>query len=410
MGTGAQNTILLVFVFVYSGMILGGIPGFALDRTGIALLGAIVLLATEVVTAEAAWRAVDVPTIGLLFGLMVVSAQFRLGGFYSRMTRNLAALEVGPRTLLALLIGLSALLSALLCNDIVCLAMAPILVEGCCRRGLNPKPFLLALACAANIGSAATLIGNPQNMLIGQTLHLSFAGYFAWAIGPTLLGLVVVWGVIALLSRGQFHAEELIPSVTAPTFNPWQSGKGLLVLSGLVLAFFLIPMPREVLALGAAGMLLASRRMHTRQILGLVDWHLLVLFAGLFIVNHALQSTGLLEAAMALMRNAGLPVEHPACLFGVAALLSNIVSNVPATMLLLPAATHPIAGPVLALSSTLAGNLLIVGSIANIIVVDQAQHLGIRISWRDHARVGIPVTLLTLVVAGGWLWAFSGLR
>src|SRR2546430_689525 len=177
-------------------MVLGEIPGLALDRTGVALLGAIALLATEQVSPEAAWGAVDVSTIMLLFGLMVVSAQFRLGGFYTYLTRRLSAVQVAPDVLLAFLVGVAGILSALLANDIVCLAMAPVLVEGCARRRLDPVPFLLALACAANVGSAATLIGNPQNILIGQTLHLSFAGYLLDAGVPTALGLIVVWEVI----------------------------------------------------------------------------------------------------------------------------------------------------------------------------------------------------------------------
>lgn len=394
-----QSLILLVFLVVYLGMILGGIPGMALDRTGVALLGAIVLLGSEAVLPQEAWDALDVPTMGLLFGLMVVSAQFRLGGFYTAVTRALAGTEVRPSALLALLIGLAAVLSALLCNDIVCLAVTPILVEGCRRKRLDPLPFLLALACAANIGSAATLIGNPQNMLIGQTLHLSFAGYFLKAITPVLLSLGALWAILCLMVRGRWQRHFAIPRVEAPPLNPWQSGKGILVLSILIAAFFLTGLPREVLALAAAGILLASRRMHTRNMLALVDWHLLVLFAGLFIVNHAMQGSGMLDTAMTWLRESGAPLEHPGWLFAITAALSNLVSNVPATMLLLPAATHPLAGPILALSSTLAGNLIVVGSIANIIVVDQAGLLGVHISWWGHAKVGIPVTLVTLAIA-----------
>jgi Na+/H+ antiporter NhaD/arsenite permease-like protein len=399
-----DGTVLPVFLFVYLGMVLGRIPGLALDRTGVALLGALALLATGKITLPEAWLAVDVPTIALLFGLMVVSAQFRLGGFYTRLTRRLAGAEVSPETLLALLVAVVGGLSALLANDIVCLAMAPVLAEGCSRRGLDPKPFLLALALAANVGSAATLIGNPQNMLIGQALRLSFAGYLLDAGVPALLGLGVVWWVVARLGRGAWHRPTQVVEVPAPAFSPWQTGKGLTVLILLTAAFLFAPWPREILALAAAALLLTSRRTSSRTVLGLVDWHLLVLFIGLFVVNHALAATGMLESALRGLAAAGLDVTGPAALFGVTIVLSNLVSNVPATMLLLPAATHPLAGPILALASTLAGNLFIVGSIANIIVVDQAERLGIAISWREHARVGVPVTVLTLAIAAGWLW------
>ncbi|HPS79710.1 MAG TPA: SLC13 family permease [Thermoanaerobaculaceae bacterium] len=395
--------VVAAFAFVYVGMILGEIPGLALDRTGVALLGALFLLGTEQVTPAGAWKSIDVPTIGLLFGLMVVSAQFRLGGFYAEVTRRVVAVEVAPRTLLALVIGVSGLLSAILANDIVCLAVTPLLVEGCARKELNPKPFLLGLACAANVGSAATLIGNPQNMLIGQRLSLSFAGYLLDGGVPAALGLAATWWIIIALTRDRWHAVTAIPGVAHVEFDRWQTQKGLLVL-GLVMAGFLFaPIPREVLALSAAAVLLTSRKMASRDLLGLVDWHLLVLFGGLFIVNFAAADRGLLTQASGWLRGAGVNPQAPALLFIVTVILSNLVSNVPAVMLLLPQATHPLAGPVLALSSTLAGNLLVVGSIANLIVLDQAGRLGVTVTWREHARVGVPVTLATLAIAAMWL-------
>jgi Na+/H+ antiporter NhaD/arsenite permease-like protein len=398
-----DTIVLVVFAFVYAGMILGRIPGLALDRTGVALLGAIALVTLGRVTVPELSTVVDVPTIALLFGLMVVSAQFRMSGFYTRLVRCIAAIQASPAALLALLVAVTGALSALLANDIVCLAVAPVLVEGCARRGLNPKPYLLALACAANVGSAATLIGNPQNMLIGQVLRLSFGRYLLDAGIPALLGLFVVWGVVCLLQRGRWEMEMPIPSIEATTFDPRQTAKGGAVLAALVVAFLATPWPREILALAAAGYLLCSRRMRSREILGLVDWQLLVLFMSLFVVNHALAASGSSGAFVSALAARGVDIGRPAWLFGSSVVLSNLVSNVPAVMLLLPSASHPLAGPILALSSTLAGNLFIVGSIANIIVVDQAGRLGVPISWREHARVGVPVTLITLGIAAAWL-------
>ena len=396
--------VLAAFAFVYLGMVLGEIPGLALDRTGVALLGALFLLGTEQVTPAGAWKAIDVPTVGLLFGLMVVSAQFRLGGFYAEVTRRVVAVEVSPRALLALVIGVSGLLSAILANDIVCLAVTPLLVEGCARKNLNPKPFLLGLACAANVGSAATLIGNPQNMLIGQKLGMSFAGYLLDGGVPALLGLAATWWIISALTRDRWQGKMEVPSVPQVELDRWQTQKGLLVLALVMAGFLFAPIPREVLALSGAAILLTSRKMASRDLLGLVDWHLLVLFGGLFIVNFAVADRGLLTQATGWLHGAGVNPQAPPLLFAVAVVLSNLVSNVPAVMLLLPQATHPMAGPVLALSSTLAGNLLVVGSIANLIVLDQAGRLGVTISWREHARVGVPVTLATLAIAAMWLW------
>lgn len=395
--------VAAIFVLVYLGMILGEIPGLALDRTGIALLGAIALVAFGRMTVADAWHAIDVATIALLLGLMVISAQFRLGGFYTTLTRRLGAGDHTPGGLLALVILAAGGLSAVLANDIVCLAIAPVLVEVCAHRRLDPVPFLLALACAANVGSAGTLIGNPQNMLIGQTLRLPFAAYLVDGGVPALAGLAVVWLVVWLAYRRRWSRDTAIAAVETSPFDAWQTMKGLVVTSAVMLAFLFAPWPREVVALAGAGVLLVSRQMASREMLGLVDWHLLVLFAGLFVVNAAITQSGVMGGILMVSRSAGLDLNDPRALFGAAAVLSNLVSNVPAVMLLLPAARHEMAGPVLALASTLAGNLLIVGSIANIIVVDQARRLGIAIDWRTHARIGIPVTIATLAIAAAWL-------
>jgi Na+/H+ antiporter NhaD/arsenite permease-like protein len=373
-------------------MILGGLPFLQLDRTGVALLGAIAMISFDAVSLRDAAEAVDLPTIILLFSFMVVSAQMRLGGFYDWVAHQLAAMPLSPPQLLGALMLVIAGLSAV-------------------KRWLDPVPYLLALACAANIGSAATLIGNPQNMLIGQTLRLSFAGYFAEAVLPVVLGLVVAWALIACLTRDRWGRGDLALTEPAAPENDvetpldrWQTAKGLIAVAMLLLAFLYAPWPREHVALTAAGVLLMSRKLHSNKILGLVDWELLIMFMGLFVVNHALQQTGLLGKVVADLAAFGLDLQHSAPLFGVTIVLSNIVSNVPAVMLLLPIATHPMAGPVLALASTLAGNLLIVGSIANIIVVDAAARRGIRIDWRRHARIGVPVTVATLAISAAYLW------
>lgn len=402
------SAVLVIFGLVYLGMILGGLPFLQLDRTGIALLGAIAMIGTESVSVDDAARAIHLPTVLLLFAFMVVSAQMRLGGFYDWVTVRLAALPVSAAALLGAVIAMTGLLSAIFSNDVVCLAVAPVLVGACLRRGLDPVPFLLGLACAANIGSAATLIGNPQNMLIGQKLHLSFMGYAAVAIVPVVAGLVLTWMVIVMRTPGRWEASGLPAGVPVesepPALDRWQTIKGLAVALAILAAFLFAPWPRDVVALVGAGLLLLSRRFHSSRVLGLVDWELLVLFMGLFIVNDALQRTGLPARLVTHAAAMGLQLDHPGALFGAAFVLSNIVSNVPAVMLLLPLAQHPLAGPLLALSSTLAGNLFIVGSIANIIVVDAARRDGVVIDWRRHAAIGIPVTLATLSVTALYLW------
>ena len=191
------TAVVAVFVLVYAGMILGGLPFLQLDRTGIALLGAIAIVGIGALTPEQAALTIHLPTILLLFSFMVISAQMRLGGFYDWVTRATAQLPLSPPALLATLIAVLGLLSAVFSNDIVCLAAAPVLADACLRRGLDPVPFLLALACSANVGSALTLIGNPQNMLIGATLGLDFLAYTAIALPVVIAGLAVTWALIA---------------------------------------------------------------------------------------------------------------------------------------------------------------------------------------------------------------------
>jgi Na+/H+ antiporter NhaD/arsenite permease-like protein len=407
--------VLGIFCTVYLGMVLGGLPWLKLDRTGVALLGAIALIGLREMTPEQAARSIHLPTILLLFSFMVISAQMRLGGFYGAVTRRMAGLPLGPVGLLGVVIFVVAALSAVFSNDIVCLAVAPVLAEACLRRRVDPVPYLLALACASNIGSAATLIGNPQNMLIGEVLRLDFAGYVRATIVPVLLGLLALWALLAWPARRGLNLVDPEAAQLAsrlddePAFDAWQTFKGLAVAGGLVWVFLFTALPRDVAALVAAGLLLLSQRFHSSKMMGLVDWPLLILFMGLFVVNQALQETGLTAQALQWLGAQGLALTEPGALFGATLVLSNLVSNVPAVMLLLPVADGlPPAqvaqtGVTLALVSTLAGNLFIVGSIANIIVVDAARKCGIKIDWKQHARVGLPVTAATLAITWGWL-------
>ncbi len=407
--------IVAIFATVYLGMFLGGLPRLKLDRSGVALLGAIAVIGLSGLPVEDAARAIDLPTIVLLFAFMVVSAQMRLGGFYGAVTRRVGAMPLSRNGLLAALIVVSGALSAVFSNDVICLAMTPVVARLCLQRGLNPLPFLIGLACAANIGSAATLIGNPQNMLIGSVLQLPFGGYVRQAWPPVAIALVLLWLWLAYGPGARTtpapDARPALPAAVAeappeePAFDPWQTAKGLLVAGALMIIFLFTDWPRDVAALVGAGVLLLSRRLHSSHVLGLIDWPLLLLFMGLFVVNHAFETTGLAAQAVAWLGTQGVHLTDPGPLLVAGAVLSNLVSNVPAVMLLLPhlGGSGEQAGVMLALVTTFAGNLLLVGSIANLIVADLARQQGIVIDWKRHAVTGIPVTLLTLAVVWGWM-------
>ena len=417
--------VVAVFATVYLGMFLGGLPMLKLDRAGVALLGGIAVIAITGETVPQAAKAIDLPTVVLLFAFMVVSAQLRMSGFYAAVAGRVATMPLSRPGLLAALIAVAAALSAVFSNDVVCLAMTPVVARLCLRRGLPPLPFLLGLACAANIGSAATLIGNPQTMLIGSVLQLSFSAYLRQALPPVMASLLLLWAWLAYGpgARGVPdarvardapdvakalagpHATGAARGVRAdPSLDAWQTAKGLAVSCALMLVFVATAWPRDIAALVGAALLLLSRRLKSAEILGGVDWSLLLLFMGLFVVNHAFDATGLAGQAVVWLSAHGVQLGEPGPLLVVGVALSNLVSNVPAVMLLLPHlhGSHA-AGVTLALVCTFAGNLLLVGSIANLIMVDLARQAGIHIGWRQHVRTGLPVAAGSLLLLWAWL-------
>jgi len=415
--SNAHIICCLIFTLTYCGIAIGGFPGLAIDRTGIAVLGAIAMVGFGVLALPQALQAIDSSTILLLFGLMLVSAQLQLSGFYRRAASTLEFLTPHPKTFLAVLMVVSGGLSALLVNDIICLVFTPVVVAAVLKAKLNPLPYLLALACSSNIGSAATLIGNPQNMLIGQVGQLSFRAFLAWASVPVVFSLVVAYGIIALVYRGTLRAEPQLPlglhhtahgALPSVKFNGYQTAKGLLVTAVVMVCFF-TSIPREITALCAGGILLCSRKTQSKKLLGLIDWSLILLFCGLFVVIAGMDQTGVTAGLMKVLEQHGVSMSNPYALLVISPLLGNMVSNVPAVMMLiqfLNDAPHE-SWYVLALASTFAGNLITIGSIANLIVIEEAKHDGIMLTFKEHARIGIPVTLASLVILLGWL-AFTG--
>jgi Na+/H+ antiporter NhaD/arsenite permease-like protein len=396
----------VIFFMTYTGIALGSIPGLAIDRTGIALLGSIAMLLTGTLSENEALKAINTPTILLLYSLMVLSAQFTLGGFYTRVALRIARFVTRPEVFLFALISSSALLSAVVANDIVCLAFTPVICVAAIRASLNPIPFVLALSCASNIGSAATIMGNPQNMLIGQVGGLHFRGFVLWCLPPTILSLVTLYLIILIMYRGKWRDESIVLSKDAdgwPKYDFHQSAKALVLTTVLIVLFF-TSIPREVSAVTIAGIILCSRKMTTRSILSLVDWHLITLFCALFIVVQGVVKYGIPQLGVQLLGTLGYDINHPLVLSSVTLVLSNVVSNVPAVMLLLKnidvGQTTNLY--LLALVSSYAGNLFIIGSIANLIMIEQARIYDISVSFWSHARVGIPVTVASILVALGW--------
>jgi Na+/H+ antiporter NhaD/arsenite permease-like protein len=409
-----------IFALTYLGLAFGKVPGLRMDRAGIALVGATLMLVTGCLTLDAAVRpdSIDYKTLAILFGMMVVIAFLRLSGFFLQLSEWALRRMKTPIGLLGVTIGLSGLLSAFLINDIVCLTLTPLVLHIARRLRFDPIPHLVALATAANIGSTGTITGNPQNIFIGSHSGISYLR-FAFRLFPVaVIGLGLNFLIVALVYRARLRGSDtpgespvsngsLIESDGRPlrAAHRWLLRKSVAVTLATVVLFF-TGLPLELIALGAAALLLVGR-VKPEKVYRQVDWGLLVMFTGLFIVVHAFQVH--VVSKWGIEHWDGL-ASHPVGLLSlISAALSNLVSNVPAVLLLepiaqsIPAAGRETAWLVLAMSSTLAGNLTVLGSVANLIVVENANRQGVEISFWDYCKVGTPLTIVTLLVGIGWL-------
>lgn len=403
-----------VFVLTYVGMALGRLPRLRIDRAGIALIAAVVLIAGGGVPVEQVGAMLDAPTLLLLFGLMVLSAQFAAAGFYDGCAAALARAEVSPLRLLLMISLVAGGLSAVLANDVIAFAMTPVLCQGLIRRGLDPRPFLIALASATNAGSAATAIGNPQNIYIAQSGRLDFVEFFLICAPPAIVALLAVPLFVHWIWRAQYALDVRPPGMAAnsddtPLARDRRQFRKAVLATIVLVVLFATPLPREASALAIAALLMASRKIASRDLIAGVDWNLLVLFAGLFIVTGAFAGTPIATELFKDLVESGYLPERLSILGPLSLLMSNTIGNVPAVVLLLQVWASPPSGVLyaLALLSTLAGNFLLVGSLANLIVVERAASVGVKLGFIEHAKVGVPMTLATMALAMTWLWAIG---
>src|SRR5216684_3906912 len=405
--------VLLILILTYIGMAAGRIAWLRVDRTGIALLAVIALLASREMTLDDFGSAVDLPTLALLFAMMIISAQFAESGFIDLCAHTMVETRGGTAALLALTVAIGGALSAVLANDILVIAIAPALFASAQRRGLDPRPFAIALAASTNAGSAATLIGNPQNILLGSIGRLDFWGFLAACGVPALFTLFVVFAVVWL----QWHRrmrdatplpEALVPIAAAATtehlLDRFQTLKGVVAIVALLI-LFATPLPREIGALIIAALLLANRKITSRTMIAAVDWPLLLLVSCLFAITGQLNDSGIAAKVLAFLDDHQLLPNNLLLLLPFAGVTSNAIGSVPTAMLLLQIWPSPPSGVLysLALLSTLAGNLLLNGSLTNLLIAEHAERMGAGLTFRTYARAGIPITLLSLAFAMLWL-------
>jgi Na+/H+ antiporter NhaD/arsenite permease-like protein len=403
--TTLQILTAVVVTATLIGVAIGRWPWLKMNRATIALVGATVLIALGVIPLEETFRAVDWNTIVLLFAMMVLNVNLRIAGFFHRVTSRVAKLARTPRRLLALITIVSGILSAVFLNDTIALMMTPMVLELALALRRNPLPYLVALVTAANVGSVAAITGNPQNMLVGMSSGISFLD-FTLALAPVAIaGLAVIWLVVSLVYPREFKAEKLVGDLALPGEEDPRLLRKAMLATGLMLVALVLGAPIPLAALGAAALLLISRRREPERVFQEIDWGLLVFFASLFVVTGAIETSGLGEGLFAFMRpwaDGGV-----AKLTVVSVVLSNLVSNVPAVMLFRPVvptlATPETAWLTLAMATTLAGNLTLLGSVANLIVAEIARRRGVHLSFVEYLKAGAPIAIITLAVGVWWL-------
>ncbi|HXG30109.1 MAG TPA: anion transporter [Thermodesulfobacteriota bacterium] len=398
----------IIFILTYILIAVQKIPGIKLDRPAGVSIGAILMILTKVITLEEAYGFIDLNTISFLLGMMVLIAYLEVSGFFGLVAFWIVRVSGNTSRMLFLVILSSGVLSALFVNDTVCLLFTPIILSATRSIGIEPIPFLIAVATASNIGSAATVTGNPQNMFIGVRSGIPFLTFLVKMVPISLIGLFLNYVLIWLLYRREINRKSIFSSLLdEPRVDKSLLTKSLSVLLA-VFGLFIYGVSYPFAALLGGAFILLIGRIEPRIVFRQVNWTLLLFFAGLFVVMGGVEESGL----------SGILFERLASLFGLSSwkgtlgvsvavlFLSNLISNVPAVMLFAP---HVGSFPnpentwlVLAMASTLAGNFTLVGSIANLIVAEISGEVGVMLGFWEYLRVGAPLTVVTIAIGAFW--------
>jgi len=395
---------ILIFAITYLVLAIGRLPGFRIDRTGAAIIGASFMVGVNALSLDEAYRAINLDTIILLFGMMIVVANLQLSGFFSLVSERIVERAHSPLLLLVAIVAVSGVFSAFFVNDTMCLVLTPLVIEIAEALRRNPVPYLLAVAMAANIGSVASITGNPQNMMIGSFSGIPYR-HFLGVLGPVAaVGLALAVAAVFLSYRREFVAGASVTvEKRAMPINRGLMWKSLVIALAMIVMFFVgWPVPKVAIVAGAV--LLITRRVQPENVYQRIDWPLLAMFAGLFIVIAGVEKTSLETELTALAGR--LHLDNTFLLSGITMVLSNLVSNVPAVLVFKPFIGR-LGDPnrawlVLAMASTLAGNLTVVGSVANLIVIQRARYK-VRIGFWEYFRVGAPLAVATTLLGAAWI-------
>jgi len=403
-----QYINLLIVSVTLIGVAIGRYPVLRMNRATIVLVGSALLIFINAISFDQALSSIDLNTITLLFCMMIINVNLRICGFFDLITQKVIRIARTPSQLLILVIFSSGILSALFLNDTIVLVYTPLVLEITSLLGLNPIPYLIATACAANVGSAATIIGNPQNMLIGISSGISFLD-FTLNLAPVALGaLLFVWLVVSIVYHKQINNKKFFvePEIKIKLYFPLFYKSMIAALIMIILLLLDYPIPLS--ALVASSILLVTRRLKPERVFREIDWSLLVFFSGLFVVTASIDTSKIGGHLFSLI----LPLlQSDLATFSIiSAVVSNIVSNVPAVLLFKPVVplmqNANTLWLLLAVSTTFAGNLTLLGSVANLIVAESAKSRGVKLSFKEYLKAGIPVTVLTLLFSVIWFTLF----
>lgn len=396
---------LIIFTITYIGVIFTRLPWVTIDRPSAAFIGAVAMIFFGVMDYQEAMMAIDFHTLGLLLGMMIMIAAMQAEGLFNFIAKKSIDIAKNSFGLLIYVVVVAGIGSAFFVNDAVVLTFTPIIISICRASQLNPVPYLIAEILASNAGSVMTITGNPQNMLIGMNSGISFLD-FLWHLFPiSVISLVLIVFFIKKFFYRDFHEKKSIAVSNVEWWYRIDRIRWLLIIFVAVFVGFIaskwLALPVSLVALGGAALTLLVGHSKPRRIIDKVDWILILFFASLFIVVNGLQKTGWLDVFMQYVnfeKNIrGILSIHVLSLIG-----SQIVSNVPLTMLMLPfmkEAGSDLLWLSLASASTLAGNFTIIGAMANIIVVESASRQGVRITFWTFFKPSFLYTLVTLLVS-----------
>lgn len=394
---------LIIFIITYIGIIFTRLPKVNIDRPSAAFTGAVAMIVFGIISFDNAIKAIDFNTITLLLGMMIIVSTLKFEGFFSLIASKTISYSHSRNKLLIIIVFITGIASAFLVNDAVVLLFTPIIISICRKTKLNPIPYLIAEILSSNIGSTMTITGNPQNMLIGISSNISYLDFLIKLLPISIIGMIIIVFIVKLFYRKHFNDKSILEFETDYKYDFKKMRISVLIFLLVIIGFFfgkILSLSIPIIALIGASLILLFGKAKPSSVIKDVDWVLLLFFASLFILVSSIQSLGLLDSFINIELNENL--SSIIGLHSLSLLMSQILSNVPYTVLMTPlmdVLNNENLWLALASSATLAGNATIIGAMANLIVIESAEKENVKISFWEFFKIGIITTLITLILS-----------